>query len=97
VGIIAVNFPVIKPFFNRAKIALSSVKPSQEHSSNALPDSLRLSHVERHGKKRTVHEITRLDTTCNESEEHIVRKRDSEVRADSEISVGEGRIEAYTR
>ena len=79
VGIIAVNFPVLKPFFTKAKNAVSSAKSSKDSSStNAIPVHLRLSHVDRKGKKRTVHEITGLDTEMNESEERIVRGADSE-------------------
>jgi hypothetical protein len=38
-----------------------------------------------------VHEITGLDTTMNESEEHIVQKREhgERMRAESESTVGE--------
>ncbi|KAH6859293.1 hypothetical protein B0T12DRAFT_453888 [Alternaria alternata] len=72
VGIIAVNAPILKPFFTQAKKAVSSGKPSHNSSGNGLPDSLRLSHVERKGKKRTVHDITNMDTMMNESEEHII-------------------------
>lgn len=88
VGIIAVNFPVLKPFFNKAKNALSSAKASKDSSSNnALPIHLRLSHVDRKGKKRTVHEITGMDTEMNESEEYIVRGAASEGRTESERNV----------
>lgn len=74
VGIIAVNFPVLKPFFSKAKNAVSSAKSSKEYASNpnyGLRNSLRLSHVDRAGKKRTVHAITEYD---NESEEGIVNQ-----------------------
>jgi hypothetical protein len=51
---------------------MSSVKPSRDNSGHHLPDSLRLSHVERNGKRRTVHEIDNIDMIINESEEHLV-------------------------
>ncbi|KAL7774214.1 hypothetical protein CFE70_005126 [Pyrenophora teres f. teres 0-1] len=88
VGIIAVNFPVLKPFFSKAKNAVSSAKASKDSSSNnAVPIHLRLLHVDRKGKKRTVHEITGMDTEMNESEEYIVRGAASEGRTESETNV----------
>ena len=88
VGIIAVNFPVLTPFFSKAKKAVSSAKTSKDSSSaNALPVHLRLSHVDRKGKKRTVHEITGLDTEMNESEEYIVQGAASQGTVDSERGV----------
>ncbi|RMZ73474.1 integral membrane PTH11 [Pyrenophora seminiperda CCB06] len=71
VGIIAVNVPILKPFFSKAKNAVSSTKASKDSSSadaNALPFHLRLSHVDRKGKKRTVHDITGLDTEMTEGD-----------------------------
>ncbi|KAF2641503.1 hypothetical protein P280DRAFT_450838 [Massarina eburnea CBS 473.64] len=80
VGIIAVNFPVLKPLLSKATSKLSTAaKGSSAHTgSQALPDSLRLSHVDRFGKKRTVHEITAADITAadNSSEEGIVTQVD---------------------
>jgi hypothetical protein len=73
VGIIAVNFPVLLPFFRRATNLVSSAASGKNTHGNsgsgALPDNMRLSHVDRKGKKRTVHAITDVD---NESEEQIV-------------------------
>ncbi|KAF1936324.1 hypothetical protein EJ02DRAFT_438622 [Clathrospora elynae] len=86
-GIMAVNFPILIPilmtFLSKARYAISSVKPTTGSGGEALPDSLRLSHVDRFGKKKTVHEITGID---NESEELIVKKGDW--HAESENSVG---------
>ena len=81
VGVIAVNIPVLAPFFKRASNIVSSGRNTSgkntrsQSNSNALPDSMRLSHVDRKGKKRTVHAITDVD---NESEEHIVGVKDEE-------------------
>ncbi|CAI6338866.1 unnamed protein product [Periconia digitata] len=72
VGIIAVNLPVLKPFLSAATSKISSaakLSSQRSESANMMPDSMRLSHVNRHGKKRTVHEITAAD---NSSEERIM-------------------------
>lgn len=90
VGIIAVNFPILKPFFTRAKKAVSYAKPSHASSGNALPSNLRLSHIDRKGKKRTVHDITGIATTIHESQEDIVDKAASEGGAESEHSFKRG-------
>jgi hypothetical protein len=70
-----VNFPILKPFFNRTWHAVSSAKTSRGDSSNALPDTLRLGDAERQGKTRRVHKITGLDTAMSGSEEDVVQKR----------------------
>jgi hypothetical protein len=86
VGVCAVNLPVLVPFFKRAThlVSLSSrksTKNTNNSNSNALPDSMRLSHVDRKGKKRTVHAITDVD---NESEERIVGTKED----DDEMDLG---------
>jgi len=83
---LAVNAPILKPFLSKARKAMSSIRPSNENSSQNLPDSLRLSHVERKGKRRTVHEIDNIDMSMNGSGEHIVRQGTDEERASSDVS-----------
>ncbi|KAF2647998.1 hypothetical protein K491DRAFT_264890 [Lophiostoma macrostomum CBS 122681] len=99
VGIIAVNFPVLLPFLRRATHIISSARNTSgknTHSnsgSGALPDSMRLSHVDRKGKKRTVHAITDVD---NESEEQIVGTKDDGGESTVENEGPEGSTRART-
>ncbi|PVI03300.1 hypothetical protein DM02DRAFT_612376 [Periconia macrospinosa] len=87
VGIIAVNLPVLKPMLSAATNKLSSaakLSSDQSHSAG-MRDSMRLSHVDRYGKKRTVHDITAAD---NSSEERIMQQNE-ERRASSTRHSGE--------
>lgn len=86
VGIIAVNLPVLKPFFGKAKHAISSAKSSKKQSSssgNVLPDSHRLSHIDRFGKKRTVHALSNM---TGASEEHMVGGFSSVVGSQADLT-----------
>jgi hypothetical protein len=65
---------------------MSLIISSRDNSGHHLPDSLRLSHVERKGKRRTVHEIDNIDMIINGSEEHLVSQETNGGRPRSEIS-----------
>lgn len=91
VGIIAVNLPVLKPFFSRARNAMSSTRNSAKRqyynsSGEGNPGSYRLSEAKHSSKKRSIHALTTMD---NLSQEHINpdHQHGSETKFDVEQNV----------